>query len=397
MNIAALIVAAGSGTRAGTGAHPKQYQPIGGKIVLQRTLDVFMANGAVSHIMCVINPVHAELYASAVSGDQGAKLLEPAMGGETRQASVRAGLEALRDTDPDVVLVHDAARPFTSQTIITNVIAALADAEGAIPAIPVTDTLKRAGRNDRIVETLPRQGLYAAQTPQGFRYRALLTAHDAAHHSGVTDLTDDAAIAEWRGLDVQLVPGDPANTKLTTSEDLRMADERLTVTGGNPIHETRTATGFDVHRLGPGAHIYLCGLKIPHDKTLIGHSDADVGAHALTDALLGTIGDGDIGTHFPPSDPKWKGAASDQFLADAGRRIRQRSGTIVHIDVTLICEQPKIGLHREAMRERLAEILGIQAARVSVKATTSEGLGFTGRSEGIAALATATVRLPVQA
>jgi 2-C-methyl-D-erythritol 4-phosphate cytidylyltransferase/2-C-methyl-D-erythritol 2,4-cyclodiphosphate synthase len=289
---------------------------------------------------------------------------------------------------PDVVLVHDAARPFASAALVDRVIGACDLSHGAIPALPVTDTLKRI-RGGLVLDTVPRDELAAVQTPQGFPFAPLLAAHRSAAAAGRDDLTDDAAVAALAGLPVRAVPGDRGNVKLTTPEDFAAAEHML---AGPP--ETRSAQGFDVHAFGPGSSLWLCGIEVPHERGLAGHSDADVGLHALTDALLGTIGEGDIGMHFPPSDPRWKGAPSKLFLADAAARVRARGGRIVNLDVTLVCERPKVGPHRERMRRAIADIAGLDAGRVSVKATTTERLGFTGREEGIAALAVATVELP---
>jgi 2-C-methyl-D-erythritol 4-phosphate cytidylyltransferase/2-C-methyl-D-erythritol 2,4-cyclodiphosphate synthase len=301
---------------------------------------------------------------------------------------VLAGLRQLSRLAPERVLIHDAARPFVEPRLIGDVLAALDRHAGAVPALPVADTLKRADEAGIIGSTVPRAGLHAAQTPQGFRFAAILAAHEAA--AGRSDFTDDAAIAEWHGLRVALVAGSARNTKLTTAEDLSMAQERLAPA------DIRTGQGFDVHRFAAGNHVMLCGIPIPHDRALEGHSDADVALHAATDALLGAIGEGDIGAHFPPSDPQWRGASSDRFLAFAAARVRSLGGVIANIDVTILCERPKIAPYRDAMRARLAAILGIDIARACVKATTSERLGFTGREEGIAAMAIATVRLPMQ-
>ena len=381
--VAALIVAGGRGVRAG-GDVPKQYALLGGKRVLRRTVEAFL--GRVDSVIVVIGEADGPLYAEAAAGLEG--LLPPAFGGATRQQSVRNGLEALAHRAPSLVLVHDAARPLVSRSTIESVIAACDDTTGAIPVNPVTETVKRTD-SGFIADTVPRESLATAQTPQGFPFAPLLEAHRSAAKSGRDDLTDDAAVAALAGLPVRAVAGDPGNVKLTHPSDFAAAEKRLAAAS-----ETRTAQGFDVHAFGPGASVWLCGVEIPHDHGLVGHSDADVGLHALTDALLGTIGDGDIGEHFPPSDPKWKGASSDLFLADAVHRVREKRGRIVNLDVTLVCERPKIGPHRAAMKRRVAEIAGITPDRVGVKATTSEGLGFTGRGEGIVAIAIATVVLP---
>lgn len=390
MQVAVLIVAAGRGTRAGGSAVPKQYRLLGGKPVLSRTIAAFAQHPRVSAIQVAIHPDDRALYDACCAGLT-AKLRPPVWGGATRQDSVRAGLHALSDLSPDVVLIHDAARPLVDTEIISRVIDALGENDGAIAALPVTDTLKRSGAHGNISETVAREGLWRAQTPQGFRYAPILSAHDAAHAAGRTDFTDDAAIAEWAGLRVALVTGSAQNFKITDEEDFALAARMIS---GASEGELRTGTGFDVHRFGDGDHVWLCGVRIDHDRSLVGHSDADVGLHALTDAILGAIADGDIGQHFPPSDPQWAGAASHIFLREAARRVQQRSGRIVNVDVTILCEAPKIAPYRDAMRAAVAHILEISVDRVSVKATTTEGLGFTGRREGIAAMATATVLLP---
>lgn len=386
LKTAALIVAGGRGTRASS-ALPKQYLQIGGVPVLARTLRVFLQHPDVDLVQVVIAPGDAPSYDPAIAGVDGRKLLAPAAGGATRQMSVRNGLCALQSHAPDRVLIHDAVRPFLTPDIITRVLDALGDAAGAIAAVPLADTLKKAGPDDRVVATPDRAGLWRAQTPQGFRFADILAAHAAADAAGKTDMTDDAAVAEWAGLAVALVMGAETNRKLTTAEDLAMAD----LASGVP--DVRTGQGFDVHRFAPGDHVWLCGVKLAHTHALEGHSDADVALHALTDALLGAIGAGDIGQHFPDTDPRWKGAPSHIFLSEAVRLVRAAGGSIGNVDITILCEAPKIAPHREAMRRRVAEVLEIETPRVSVKATTTEGLGFTGRREGIAALATATVVL----
>jgi 2-C-methyl-D-erythritol 4-phosphate cytidylyltransferase / 2-C-methyl-D-erythritol 2,4-cyclodiphosphate synthase len=382
---AALIVAAGKGTRAGA-PRPKQYAVMGGETVLGRTLQAVVRHPAVNLVQVVISAGDGELYDTAAAAFAG-RLLPSVAGGATRQASVLAGLLALFPHTPDLVLIHDGVRPFVSAETITRILEALTRAPAAIAAVPLADTLKRADADGRVAATLDRSGLWRAQTPQGFRFAEILAAHEQAASAGL-DLTDDAAVAEWAGLAVALVPDSPANIKLTTPEDLAMADERA-----RALPDVRTGSGFDVHRLTLGDHVWLCGVRIPHTHGLQGHSDADVGLHALTDAILGAIGDGDIGQHFPDTDARWRGAASHVFLADAARRARSLGGVISNVDVTLLCEAPRITPHRDAMRERIAGILGIDQARVGVKATTTEGLGFTGRREGIAALASATVIL----
>jgi 2-C-methyl-D-erythritol 4-phosphate cytidylyltransferase/2-C-methyl-D-erythritol 2,4-cyclodiphosphate synthase len=389
--VAALIVAAGRGARAATETlHPKQYCRIGSEPMLTHTLCAFAAHSGIDDILVVIHPDDRVLYEEA-AGPFADRLLVPVLGGARRQDSVRTGLEALAERSPDLVLIHDAARPFVDGTLISRVTASLQGHPGALPCLPVTDTLKREELG-RVTGTVSREGLWRAQTPQGFHFDAILAAHRAAAQDPTLDFTDDAAVAEWFGLDVALVEGAEHNRKLTTAEDLTIADEMMR--RGSGAGTMRVASGYDVHALGPGDEVILCGVRIPHTKKLIGHSDADVGLHALTDALLGTIADGDIGTHFPPSDDRWRGAGSEIFLKAAADKIATRGGRIVHVDVTLLCEAPRIGPYRDAMRGAMAEILGIESAQVSVKATTNEGLGFVGRGEGIAAMATATVRVP---
>jgi 2-C-methyl-D-erythritol 4-phosphate cytidylyltransferase/2-C-methyl-D-erythritol 2,4-cyclodiphosphate synthase len=378
----ALIVAAGSGTRFG-GEQPKQYLPLAGRAVLRHATETFLGHPAISAVRVVISSEHRALYDRATAD---LPLLPPVAGGANRQDSVRNGLESLAEMQPAQVLIHDAARPFLSPAIIDRTIAALAEVPGAIVAIPVTDTLKRA-QDGQVGETVDRSGLWRAQTPQGFHFAEILAAHRAAKGAA---MTDDAAVAEAAGLPMKLVMGADDNFKITTAEDLQRA-ERLLV----PVaSEFRTGTGYDVHRFVAGDSVTLCGVRIAHDHALEGHSDADAGLHALTDAILGAIGAGDIGSHFPPSDPQWRGIDSATFLAHAAGLVARKGGRITHVDVTLICERPKIAPHRSAMVTRIAGILGLDEHRVSVKATTTEGLGFTGRREGIAAQAVATVALP---
>jgi 2-C-methyl-D-erythritol 4-phosphate cytidylyltransferase / 2-C-methyl-D-erythritol 2,4-cyclodiphosphate synthase len=377
---AALIVAAGRGQRMGAGV-PKQYLALGGKPLLRHSLETFARHENIGAVRVVIHGGDMGLYRSA---SEGLELLAPVEGGATRQESVRLGLESLRDHAPARVLIHDAARPFVSAALIDRMLAALGHAPGAIPALPVPDTIKR-GAQGMIVETIDRDGLWRAQTPQAFHYAEILAAHRAA---AGRELTDDAAVAEAAGLAVALVPGAEENFKVTTETDLRRAERILM-----PAADIRCGTGFDVHRFGPGTKVMLCGIAIAHDRGLEGHSDSDVGLHALTDAILGAIGAGDIGQHFPPADPHWRNADSSGFLSHAAALLRERGGRLLSVDVTLICERPRIGPHRAAMVARIGEILGLDPSRVSVKATTTEGLGFTGRGEGIAAQAAATVAL----
>ncbi|MEI6485955.1 MAG: bifunctional 2-C-methyl-D-erythritol 4-phosphate cytidylyltransferase/2-C-methyl-D-erythritol 2,4-cyclodiphosphate synthase [Sphingomonadales bacterium] len=379
MRIHALIVAAGSGIRAGGGV-PKQYRAVAGKPLLRHAVERLHGHPAITGVTVVINPDCRALYDGAVAG---LDLPEPIPGGATRQDSVRAGLEALAGDAPDLVLVHDAARAFVPHAVIDALLAAFAgDVDGACPALPQVDSLRR-GADGRFSASVDRDGLWRVQTPQAFRYPALLAAHRAA----APGQTDEVAIALAAGLAVAITAGDERAFKVTEPADFAKAQ-------GMTTYSPRAASGFDVHKFGPGDHVWLCGVKVPHDHGLIGHSDADAGLHALTDALLGTIAAGDIGDHFPPSDERWRGAASDQFLAHAASLVRERGGIIDHVDVTLICERPKVGPHREAMRQRIAAILGLGLDRVSVKATTTERLGFTGRQEGIAAQAMASVRVP---
>jgi 2-C-methyl-D-erythritol 4-phosphate cytidylyltransferase/2-C-methyl-D-erythritol 2,4-cyclodiphosphate synthase len=377
----ALIVASGRGQRFGA-ERPKQYQQLAGRPVLRHCLERFGSHPRVGGVRAVIHPQDRELYDAAA---RGLALLEPAEGGPTRQESVRLGLESLGAAPPDFVLIHDGVRPLTDAALIDRVLDGLAEHPAVLPALPVSDTLKRVAA-DRVLGTVERQGLYRAQTPQGFVYDRILAAHRAAAGA---ELTDDTAVAEALGLAVAVVAGDEANLKITDPADLARAERLL---GG--ALQPRTGLGFDVHRLAPGEGLVLLGIRLPEPLRLIGHSDADVGLHAITDALLGTLGAGDIGSHFPPSDARWAGADSALFLRHARRLIEAAGGRIEHVDVTLICERPKIGPHRAAMVARLAELLALPAARVSVKATTTERLGFIGRGEGIAAQALATVSLP---
>jgi 2-C-methyl-D-erythritol 4-phosphate cytidylyltransferase / 2-C-methyl-D-erythritol 2,4-cyclodiphosphate synthase len=379
----ALVVAAGRGTRL-DGPVPKQYRPLGGKPLLRHAVEALALHPRVAGVRVVIHAADRALYDGAVAG---LSVLAPVEGGAARQDSVRLGLESLGALAPERVLIHDAARPFLDSGLIARVVDALDTDDGAIPALPVTDTVKRADAG-RVSATLDRAGLWRAQTPQGFRFAAILAAHRAAHGS---DLPDDAAVAERAGMSVRLVAGAEENFKVTTAEDLSRAERALSLGGA----DIRTGQGFDVHPFGPGDHVFLCGVRVPHAKALVGHSDADVGLHALTDAILGALGAGDIGVHFPPSDPRWKGAPSHLFLAHAAGLVAKAGGTIANVDVTLVAEAPRISPYRDAMVARIAEILGLERGRVSVKATTTERLGFTGRGEGMAAYATATLRLPL--
>ncbi|MEA2884348.1 MAG: 2-C-methyl-D-erythritol 4-phosphate cytidylyltransferase [Bradyrhizobium sp.] len=383
---AAIIVAAGRGLRAGSGG-PKQYRSIGGRTVISRAMAPFCGHPQIFAVQPVLNPNDAAMFEAAVGH---MRHRPPVSGGLTRQASVRAGLEALAGEPPDIVLIHDAARPFVTEAVISRAIDAAERTGAAVPAIAVADTIKLVGEAGDVEATPDRARLRIAQTPQSFRYDAILDAHRSAARIGRDDFTDDAALAEWAGLTVATFEGDPANMKLTTPEDFVREEARL----GAALGDVRTGTGYDVHAFGDGDHVMICGIRVPHSRGFLAHSDGDVGLHALVDAILGALADGDIGSHFPPSDPRWKGAASDRFLKYAVDRVTARGGRIAHLDVTLICERPKIGPLRDAMRARIAEITGLELSRVAVKATTSERLGFTGREEGIAAMASATIRLP---
>jgi 2-C-methyl-D-erythritol 4-phosphate cytidylyltransferase/2-C-methyl-D-erythritol 2,4-cyclodiphosphate synthase len=386
LSVAAIVVAAGRGLRAGAD-RPKQYRTVGGEPVIRASLALFATHPEVDLVQPVIRGDDQDLYRDAVAG---LSLLPPVAGGATRQASVRAGIEALGRHGPDIVLVHDAARPFASAALVSRAIAALGDAPAAVPGLAVSDTIKRIDADDRVAETLDRTTLCTVQTPQAFRLTALRDAHRRALAAGRDDFTDDAALMEWSGASVAVFPGEAGNVKLTTADDfLRAEGEHMAALG-----DVRTGAGYDVHAFGDGDHVMLGGVRVPYARGLTGHSDADVVLHAVVDAILGALADGDIGQHFPPSDPQWRGIASEVFLRDAVARVKARRGLIAHLDVTIICEAPRIGPHRDAIRRRIAEIAGIDTGRVAVKATTSERLGFMGRGEGMLAMVTATVRLP---
>lgn len=382
-------MAGGSGLRVG-GERPKQYQLIGGKPMLWWTLNCFAAHPGIRHVQAVIGENHLDLYREATAG---LDILPPVIGGGTRQDSCRAGLEALSAVRPSKVLIHDAARPFASQDLISHVIAWLDRCTAILPGMPVAETLKRAP-GGKVQETIDRTSVWTAQTPQGFHYEAILTAHRAALAQGCDTLTDDAAVAEFAGIEITMIPGRLENRKVTTSEDLREADRFLTEQAQHARNDIRTGQGFDIHHFEAGNSVTLCGVAIPHDHKLSGHSDADVAMHALTDAILGAIGEGDIGTHFPPSDPQWKGAASSIFLAKAVKLLAARNGMIANVDITILAEAPKISPHLQRMKDALAPLLGVAHDRIAIKATTLEKLGALGRREGIAAMAIATVRLP---
>jgi len=381
-SVFALVVAAGQGTRFG-GAVPKQYSALGGATILHHAVAAFAEHPRIANVLVVIRPEDRRLFDRATAG---LPVLRPVAGGPTRQDSVRLGLEALAVYRPKRVLIHDGARPFVDSALVDRVIDGLDRAPAAIPCLPLRDTIKRV-EDGVIGGTVDRSTLWRAQTPQGFCFDAILAAHLAVIGR---DLTDDAAVAEAAGLAPLLVGGTEDNLKVTTTEDIAAAERLLAARQG----DVRVGQGFDVHAFGPGDHVRICGIEIPHEASLVGHSDADVGLHALTDAVLGAIGAGDIGMHFPPGDPRWRGAPSDRFLQHAADLVRERGGAVAAVDVTIICERPKIGAYRAAMIERVAAILGIAPGRVSVKATTTDRLGFTGRGEGIAAQAIATVRLP---
>ncbi len=385
----AVIVAAGMGLRANAGstAPPKQYRPLNGRTVLGETVAAFAAHPEIDAVQVVIHPDHEDLYRHAVEGLE--RLRSPAMGGADRMASVKAGLDALSKEAPELVLIHDAARPFVSPALISGVIAAAAQRGGALPVLPIRDTVKRIDAAGVVSETLDRDTLRLAQTPQAFRYEDIVVAHQRAAADGLS-FTDDACVAEWAGLPIECVTGDPNNIKLTTPADFESTAPAV----ARPQLITRVGTGFDVHGFAPGNAVILGGVSIPFSKALKGHSDADVVLHALTDAILGGLADGDIGHHFPPSSSTWKDADSTTFVTFAAKRVADRGGIIDHLDVTVLCEAPKIGPHRDAIRQNIAAMLSLPLGRISIKATTTERLGFAGRGEGIAASATATIRLP---
>ncbi len=376
----ALVVAAGRGERLGRDI-PKQYRRLAGQPMLFRSLQAFVRHPRITGVRAIIHPDDLALYNEAT---EGLELLPVAFGGATRHVSSQMGLESLAANPPNRVLIHDASRPLIDAATIDRVLAALEHSTSAIAALPVRDTIKREDGDTSVIETIDRAALWRAQTPQGFEYTSILAAHQRPSECSYTD---DAAVAEAADMTVKLVLGDEDNFKITTERDFRHAERLL---AGS---EMRVGNGFDVHRFGPGDHITLCGVIIPHDRGLVGHSDADAGLHALTDAILGALGEGDIGEHFPPTDPQWMGKDSTIFLQHAAALLSERGGSVRHLDVTLICERPKISPHRHAMQRRVAEIIGIDSTQVNVKATTTEGLGFAGRSEGVAAQAVATIAL----
>jgi 2-C-methyl-D-erythritol 4-phosphate cytidylyltransferase/2-C-methyl-D-erythritol 2,4-cyclodiphosphate synthase len=384
--IAAVVVAGGRGLRAG-GDVPKQYREIAGEPAIRPALAAFLRHPQIGAVQPVIHPQDEEVFRSATAGLK--KLLPPVWGGATRQASVRAGLEAFAVSAPAIVLIHDAARPFLTEALIGRAIVAARQNGAAVPAIAIADTVKKIDDDARVTETLDRNHLRMVQTPQAFAFDLIMAAHRRAAAAGREDFSDDAALAEWAGHRVSVFEGDAGNVKLTTNDDFARAEiARLALV------DVRTGNGFDVHAFADGDHVMLGGVRIPHSRGVTGHSDADVALHALVDAILGALAEGDIGQHFPPSDPQWKGASSDRFLTFACERVRARGGIIANLDITVVCEAPRVSPHRDAMRERIAAIAGVSVTRVAIKATTSEMLGFTGRGEGIVAMATATVRLP---
>lgn len=378
----ALIVAAGRGERAGSDL-PKQYTDVGGRPLLAWTLDAFHGHPAIDGIRVVINPDWRDHYDRATAG---LDLEPPIDGGASRQASVAAGLEALVHNAPDNVLIHDAARPFVSGVLIQRIVDHLASEQAVLPGLPVADTLKRCDGNT-VIATEPRDGLWGAQTPQGFRFDAILQAHRQAKGQA---LTDDAAVAEAAGMTVRMIEGAVGNTKITTPDDLERARASL------GQREVRTGLGFDVHAFTDGDHVTLCGVDVPHTHGLAGNTDADVGLHVLVDAILGALGAGDLGTHFPPGDTTWHGRPSSDLVAVAVAMMKERDARLVNLDITLICERPRLARHQPAMRERVASLLDVDVERVNVKVTSTDGLSFAGRGEGVAGNAIVTLDLPAR-
>jgi 2-C-methyl-D-erythritol 4-phosphate cytidylyltransferase/2-C-methyl-D-erythritol 2,4-cyclodiphosphate synthase len=390
--VSLIVVAAGRGSRLG-GDEPKQYRLCAGRPLLCHTLEALAAARDFCATTIVIHPDDRGRYertVASLSHSCAKSLGPPALGGATRQASALAGLEAQAAQAPDLVLIHDGARAFPSTPLVRRAIASGARYGAAAPGTRLNDTIKEVDEDGMIVATPSRAALRAVQTPQSFHFDLILEAHRQAARAGVEGLTDDAAVVEWAGRRAHIFEGDPGNVKITTLQDLLQAEARLF----DQAADIRVGQGLDVHAFAEGDHVWLGGVKIPHTHALSGHSDADAALHAITDALLGAIGEGDIGAHFPPTDPRWRGAESRLFLEDAVRRVWALNGMIAHIDATIVCEAPRIGPFREAMRARIAEIVGLDIGRVGLKATTSEGLGFTGRREGVACMASATVRLP---
>ena len=389
MSVAVVIVAGGAGFRAG-GELPKQYQLIGGRPVIWWTLKAFTDHPGVSHIQTVIGANHGHLFAEAIAG---LEIAPPVIGGDTRQDSCRIGIAACKNSGTQKILIHDAARPFVSADLISHIIAELDRSEGVIPGLPVADTMKFAP-GGLVERTVDRQGLWSVQTPQGFDFRAIMAAHEKAYDQDLRGLTDDAAVAEKFGIKVRVIAGRAENRKLTTAEDIRKADQFMMAKANSERLDVRVGQGIDFHEFEAGDGVVLCGVKIPHDKKLKGHSDADAAMHALTDAVLGALGEGDIGTFFPPSDAKWKGVSSVIFLRKAVDLLNARNGIIANVDITILAEAPRVSPHIAAMKALLSPLLHISLDRVAIKATTTEKLGAIGRREGLAAFATATVRLP---
>lgn len=389
MSVAVVIVAGGSGFRAG-GELPKQYQLIGGRPVIWWTLKAFADHPGVFHVQTVIGAEHESLFAVA---SRGLKIALPVIGGATRQDSCRIGIAACAGTRAQKVLIHDAARPFVSADLISQIIAELDRSEGVVPGLPIADTVKFAP-GGMVERTVDRKSLWSVQTPQGFDLQAILAAHKRAQEQNLQDLTDDAAVAEKFGIMVRVIAGRTENRKLTTAEDIREADQFLMAKANSERLDVRVGQGIDFHEFEDGDSVVLCGVKIPHDKKLKGHSDADAALHALTDALLGALGQGDIGTFFPPNDAQWKGASSLIFLQKAVDLLSVRDGIIANVDITILAEAPRVGPHIAAMKALLSPLLHIAVDRIAIKATTTEKLGAIGRREGLAAFATATVRLP---
>jgi 2-C-methyl-D-erythritol 4-phosphate cytidylyltransferase/2-C-methyl-D-erythritol 2,4-cyclodiphosphate synthase len=389
MSVAVVIVAGGAGFRAG-GELPKQYQLIGGRPVIWWTLKAFIDHPRISHVQTVIGVDHGHLFAEAMAG---LEIAPPVIGGDTRQDSCRIGVAACENSGMQKVLIHDAARPFVSADLISHIIAELDRSEGVIPGLPVADTMKLAP-GGLVERTVDRQGLWAVQTPQGFDFKAILAAHKKAYDQDFGGLTDDAAVAEKFGIKVRVIVGRAENRKLTTAEDIREADQFLMAKVNSERPDVRVGQGIDFHEFEAGDGVVLCGVKIPHDKKLKGHSDADAALHALTDAILGALGEGDIGTFFPPSDAQWKGVSSAIFLRKAIDLLNARNGIIANVDITILAEAPRVGPHVAAMKALLSPLLHIPSDRIAIKATTTEKLGAIGRREGLAAFATVTVRLP---
>jgi 2-C-methyl-D-erythritol 4-phosphate cytidylyltransferase / 2-C-methyl-D-erythritol 2,4-cyclodiphosphate synthase len=389
MSVAVVIVAGGAGFRAG-GELPKQYQLIGGRPVIWWTLKAFAGHPGISHVQTVIGAGHENLFAMA---SEGLEVARPITGGETRQDSCRVGIAACVGIGVQRVLIHDAARPFASADLISHVIAELDRSDGVVPGLPIADTVKLAP-GGLVERTIDRQSLWSVQTPQGFALEAIHAAHSKAHEQKMRGLTDDAAVAEKFGIKVRVIAGRVENHKLTTAKDIMMADQFLMARANSERLDVRVGQGIDFHEFEAGDGVMLCGVKIPHDKKLKGHSDADVAMHALTDAILGALGEGDIGTFFPPSEPQWKGVSSAVFLQKAVSLLAERNGIIANVDITILAEAPRVGPHIAAMKAVLSPLLRVSKDRIAIKATTTEKLGAIGRREGLAAFATATVRLP---